>query len=168
DRGGHLCLLLRLERVPLRGAAAPGREHDHLAGGHGELPDLRRRAVESLDGAVGDLFHPASDLLLHLPPLPHPRARFRGGAGDLAGGVAADSPQALRRSASQSRAGVMGTRVISVPRSASASSTAFAMAAGGEMMPLSPTPLMPSSFRMEGKDIAMVSRGGRSAARGMA
>jgi hypothetical protein len=72
--------------------------------------------------------------------------------------------QALRRSASHSRAGVMGTRVISVPRSASASSTAFAMAAGGEMMPLSPTPLMPSSFRMEGKDIAMVSRGGRSAA----
>src|SRR4030095_7677906 len=29
---------------------------------------------------------PAGDLLLHLPPLPHPRARLRGGAGYLAGG----------------------------------------------------------------------------------
>ena len=57
---------------------------------------------------------------------------------------------------------------MSAPREWSASSTAFAMAAGGAMIALSPTPLMPRSFRVDGKASERVSNEGRSAALGIA
>ena len=61
---------------------------------------------------------------------------------------------------------VRGTRDTSAPRSISASSTALAMAGTGEMIPLSPTPLMPISLRVDGKSRAMTSRGGTWSALG--
>jgi len=47
-------------------------------------------------------------------------------------------------------AGVTGVLVIRTSKGASASSTAFAIAAGGEMAPPSPRPLRPSGLRGEG------------------
>ena len=46
--------------------------------------------------------------------------------------------------------GPRGVRVTVTPNGASASSTAFAIAAGGEMAPPSPTPLMPRGLRGDG------------------
>src|SRR5262249_52857667 len=83
------------------------------------------------------------------------------GRGAPTGGRARYGPEGQARcSASQTLAGVRGTRVISTPRSASASSTALAIAGTGEMMPLSPTPFTPSSLRVDGKSSAVTSSGG--------
>src|SRR5439155_17238153 len=71
----------------------------------------------------------------------------------------------LRR-ASHTRAGVRGSVLMSIPPSARASSTALAMATGGEMIPLSPTPLMPSSLTTEAWSRAVTSSGGIWSARG--
>src|SRR5881397_2980871 len=58
-------------------------------------------------------------------------------------------PAATAWSAANNRALVTGTSRITTPRSATASSTAFAMAAPG-MAPLSPTPLTPSGLIADG------------------
>ena len=57
-------------------------------------------------------------------------------------------------------------RVTRTPNGASASSTALAMAAGGEIAPPSPMPLRPSGFRGDGYSRCTVSIGGSSIAVG--
>src|SRR6185503_17886188 len=71
-------------------------------------------------------------------------------------------------SASTMRRGVMGDSVISTPSAASASFTAFAIAAGGAMAPPSPMPFCPKrvygdgvsrwSIRIEGTSVALGNR----------
>src|SRR5262249_45036649 len=59
-----------------------------------------------------------------------------------------------------------GVRVTLAPNAASASSTALAMAAGGEMAPPSPMPLTPSGLRGDGYSRCTVSMSGSSIAVG--
>src|SRR6185369_15004564 len=63
--------------------------------------------------------------------------------------------------------GPRGVRVTRTLKGASASSTALAMAAGGEMAPPSPTPLTPSGLRGDGYSRCTVSMSGSSIAVGM-
>src|SRR5262249_1130959 len=65
-------------------------------------------------------------------------------------------------------AAVNGVSVTHAPKGASASSTALAMAAGGEIAPPPPRPLTPSGLRGEGYSRCTVSIGGRSSALGTA
>src|SRR5436309_3688260 len=159
------------------------REHAVEPRGHGPPALVRPARFErfqqrALDGvlrigaiaeqAVGDGVQPGCIIfggageraLVHLEQLYAPDAE-KGGRdwGDQDDGRAP-------RSAAQTLAAVSGTRVISTPRSASASSTALAIAGTGEMMPLSPTPLTPSSLRVEGKSSAITSSGGTWSALG--
>ena len=83
-----------------------------------------------------------------------------GGRLQIAEGLRRFGPRPGRAKRFHTLAEVSGTRVISTPRSASASSTALAIAGTGEMMPLSPTPFTPSSLRVDGKSSAMTSSGG--------
>ena len=64
------------------------------------------------------------------------------------------------------RAAWAGPAVSRTPSGASASSTALAMAAGGEMAPPSPSPLAPSGLRGDGYSRCTHSIHGRSSARG--
>ena len=63
-------------------------------------------------------------------------------------------------------AGISGVRVILAPNGARASSTALAIAAGGEIAPPSPMPFTPSGLRGDGYSRWIVSISGRSVAVG--
>src|SRR5262249_33150714 len=76
-------------------------------------------------------------------------------------------PRAAWTSA-KSRAGVTGTSVMVIPKSASASSIALAMTAAPGMAPLSPTPLIPSSLTTEGWGSWTTAIGGTWSAFGIA
>src|SRR5262249_56010902 len=81
------------------------------------------------------------------------------------------SPAALRARASSIRLsttdGPSGARVTLTSNGRSASSMALAIAAGGEIAPPSPMPLMPSGFRGEGYSRCTVSIAGSSLAVGI-
>src|SRR2546425_155154 len=71
-----------------------------------------------------------------------------------------------RRIRSRTTEGPRGVRVTRTFQGASASSTALAMAAGGEMAPPSPIPLMPRGLRGDGYSRCTVSMAGSSMAVG--
>src|SRR5262249_39243908 len=73
---------------------------------------------------------------------------------------------AAPRIRSRTTEGPSGVRVTRAFHGASASSTALAMAAGGEIAPPSPMPLMPRGFRGDGYSRCTVSMGGSSMAVG--
>src|SRR3989440_10163781 len=77
-------------------------------------------------------------------------------------------PAATAWSAANNRALVTGTSRITTPRSATASSTAFAIAAAPGMAPLSPTPLTPSGLIVEGCASRATGSGGGGSAVGVA
>ena len=66
------------------------------------------------------------------------------------------------------RAADTGVSVTRTPKGASASSTAFAIAAGGEIAPPSPSPFTPRGLRGDGHSRCTVSISGRSSAFGTA
>src|SRR5439155_19572705 len=107
--------------------------------------------------ATGLLGRGAADRLSAVPEPADARGpgRARSGRAGLPGLMArAIGAQPRRRRASarsaKRRAGVTGTSRITTPRSATAASTAFAIAAAPGRAPLSPTPLIPSSLMVEG------------------
>src|SRR3989442_3865703 len=71
-------------------------------------------------------------------------------------------PAATAWSVANNRALVTGTSRITTPRSATASSTAFAIAAAPGMAPLSPTPLTPSGVIADGCSSRATGSGGGS------
>src|SRR5947208_7263770 len=75
---------------------------------------------------------------------------------------------AQRASRPKSRAGVIGTSRTTTPRSATASSTALAIAAAPGMAPLSPTPLIPSGLIVDGCSSSATGSGGSWSAFGIA
>src|SRR5262252_5404493 len=80
------------------------------------------------------------------------------------------SPPLLARASSIKRStvdGPSGARVTRTSNGRSASSTALAIAAGGEIAPPSPMPLMPSGFRGDGNSRCTVSIAGSSLAVGI-
>src|SRR6185503_16830346 len=100
--------------------------------------------------------------------------RLRRAAGRVVlegGGLHAEPPRLARRAApsaisSSTRDGPRGARVTRTPNGASASSTALAIAAGGEMAPPSPMPLTPRGLRGDGNSRCTVSTSGTSIAVG--
>src|SRR2546422_10851167 len=77
-------------------------------------------------------------------------------------------PAATVWSAANNRALVTGTSRITTPRSATASSTAFAIAAAPGMAPLSPTPVTPSRLIADGCSSRATGSGGSPSALRMA
>src|SRR5437763_4991791 len=69
-------------------------------------------------------------------------------------------------SARQTRSGVAGIEMSSIPSSASASTTAFITAAGAAIAPVSPTPFTPSGLVGLGVSVRWSSQRGNSAADG--
>src|SRR3989441_6532050 len=89
-----------------------------------------------------------------------------GDAARVHGGIL--PPAATAWSAANNRALVTGTSRITTPRSATASSTAFAIAAAPGMAPLSPTPLTPSGLIADGCSSRATGSGGSPAGLRMA
>src|SRR3989442_12389139 len=89
-----------------------------------------------------------------------------GDAASVHGGIL--PPAATAWSVANNRALVTGTSRITTPRSATASSTAFAIAAAPGMAPLSPTPLTPSGLIADGCSSRATGSGGRPPALRMA
>src|SRR5262249_18338682 len=84
--------------------------------------------------------------------------------------VRSSTPPVLARALSMRLStadGPSGARVTRTSNGRSASSTALAIAAGGEIAPPSPMPLMPSGFRGDGYSRCTVSIAGNSLAVGI-